>query len=110
MSLSEKQCVPCRGGIPALSREEIEPYLEQVSRWQLAEQANRISRTFNFPDFKTALRFVNHVGELAEEMGHHPEIQFGWGHASVEIWTHKIGGLHENDFILAARIDQLPEG
>lgn len=110
MSLADTRCVPCRGGIPALAREEIAPYLEQVEHWQLSEQANHIHRDFTFPDFRTALTFVNHVGELAETMGHHPEIRFGWGHARIEIWTHKIGGLHENDFVLAARIDQLPEG
>lgn len=109
MSLSDKRCVPCKGDVPALTRDEIQPLLQQVDGWELAEQANRIRRTFAFPDFRTALTFVNHVGELAEEMGHHPEIRFGWGHASVEIWTHKIGGLHENDFVLAARIDTLPE-
>ena len=109
MSLSDKRSVPCRGDVPALTRDEIQPLLQQVEGWELAEQANRIRRKFTFPDFRTALTFVNHVGELAEEMGHHPEISFGWGHASVEIWTHKIGGLHENDFVLAARIDTLPE-
>lgn len=108
MSLADSRCVPCKGGIPALTREEIQPYLEQVNEWELAPQANRIKRDFTFADFQSALRFVNQVGELAEDMGHHPEIQFGWGHASIEIWTHKIGGLHENDFILAARVDQLP--
>ncbi|GAA0790317.1 4a-hydroxytetrahydrobiopterin dehydratase [Marinobacterium sediminicola] len=109
MSLADKRCVPCRGGVPTLSREEIAPYLEQVENWQLSENASRIRREFSFPDFNTALTFVNHVGRLAEEMGHHPEICFGWGYASVEIWTHKIGGLHENDFVLAAKIDRLPE-
>ncbi len=109
MSLAEKRCVPCRGGVPTLTREEIAPYLEQVEHWELSENASRIRREFSFPDFNTALTFVNHVGHLAEEMGHHPEICFGWGYARVEIWTHKIGGLHENDFVLAARIDRLPE-
>lgn len=109
MTLADKRCVPCKGGVPTLSREEIAPYLEQVDDWQLSENASRIRREFRFPDFNTALTFVNHVGRLAEEMGHHPEICFGWGYARVEIWTHKIGGLHENDFVLAARIDRLPE-
>lgn len=109
MSLADKRCVPCRGGVPALKREEITPYLEQLEDWELSDNASRIRRRFTFPDFNTALTFVNHVGRLAEEMGHHPEICFGWGHADVEIWTHKIGGLHENDFVLAARIDCLPE-
>jgi len=109
MSLAEKRCIPCHGGAAALSREEIAPYLEQVPHWELSSQANRIRREFSFPDFNTALTFVNHVGALAEAQGHHPEICFGWGHADIEIWTHKIGGLHENDFILAAQIDLLPE-
>lgn len=109
MSLADKRCVPCKGGIPALKREEIEPYLQQLDHWTLSDNASHIRREFTFADFNTALAFVNHVGHLAEAMGHHPEILFGWGHATVEIWTHKIGGLHENDFVLAARIDHLPE-
>jgi len=109
MSLADTRCVPCRGGIPALSREDIAPYMDQIEGWELADNASRIRREFSFADFNTALTFVNHVGQLAEAMGHHPEICFGWGYASVEIWTHKIGGLHENDFVLAAQIDRLPE-
>jgi len=109
MSLAEKRCIPCHGDTSALTRESAEQYLEQVKDWSLSDNASRVYREFMFPDFKTALGFAAHVGELAEEAGHHPEICFGWGHARVEIWTHKIGGLHENDFILAARIDNLKE-
>ncbi|MBV0934344.1 4a-hydroxytetrahydrobiopterin dehydratase [Marinobacterium weihaiense] len=109
MSLADKRCTPCRGGVPALTREEITPYLQQLDGWALSDNASRIARDFAFADFNTALTFVNHVGRIAEEMGHHPEVSFGWGHARVEIWTHKIGGLHENDFVFAARVDRLPE-
>jgi len=109
MLLAEKRCIPCHGGVSALTRKDAENYLKQVQGWSLSDNASRIHREFIFPDFKTALTFADHVGELAEEAGHHPEICFGWGYAKVEIWTHKVGGLHENDFILAAQIDALEE-
>lgn len=109
MSLAEKRCIPCHGDVTAFTREQSEAYLKHLQRWSLTEDASHIYREFTFPDFRTALTFVNHVGALAEEAGHHPDICFGWAHASIKLWTHKIGGLHENDFILAARIDQLPE-
>lgn len=107
MSLAEKQCVPCRGGVDPLGREEAQDLLAQVPDWTLSDDAARISRAFSFKNFAQALAFVNRVGEISEKQDHHPEISFGWGHVEIEIWTHKIGGLHENDFILAARIDGL---
>ena len=106
MSLSSKSCTPCRGGIDPMTRQQAEQYLAETPGWHLSEDATRIRREFRFKSFVEAQSFVNRVGDLAEQEGHHPEISFGWGHAEVEIWTHKIGGLHENDFILAAKIDQ----
>ena len=106
MSLSTKTCTPCQGGVEPLERSEAERLRAETPDWQLSDDARRIRREFKFRNFAQAQAFVNKVGELAEEQGHHPEISFGWGHAEVEIWTHKIGGLHENDFILAAKIDQ----
>lgn len=105
MSLSSKTCTPCRGGVDPMSRDEAREYLDQVPDWSLSGDGSRIRREYKFKNFAQALEFVNKVGELAEGEGHHPEVSFGWGHAEVEIWTHKIGGLHQNDFILAAKID-----
>jgi len=86
---------------------ELAAYAAQVPDWRVAEQ-HHLERVFLFPDFKTALEFVNQVGELAEQQGHHPELLLGWGRVEVRIWTHKINGLSESDFILAAKIDRLP--
>ncbi|WP_440995398.1 4a-hydroxytetrahydrobiopterin dehydratase [Arhodomonas sp. SL1] len=105
MSLSEKHCVPCQGGIPPMDRDEAERHREQLPDWEITGEPMRLRRAFRFRNFQQALDFVNRVGEIAEAEQHHPEIHFGWGHVEVEIWTHKINGLHENDFILAAKID-----
>jgi 4a-hydroxytetrahydrobiopterin dehydratase len=107
MSLTEKVCLPCQGGMPPLTREEAEKIGVQTPEWSLPEDATRISRSFRFSDFAEAQTFVNKVGDLAEAEGHHPDISFGWGYADIVLYTHKINGLHENDFILAAKIDQL---
>lgn len=106
--LASKSCVACRGDAPPLSRDEASAYLEQAPDWALADDPMRIRRRFEFRNFREALAFVNRVGESAEAENHHPEIHFGWGYADIEIFTHKINGLHENDFILAAKIDALP--
>ena len=107
MDLTEKVCVPCKGGIPALPCAEAKRLLAQTPAWSLSEACNRINRSFKFDDFVTTLDFINQVASIAEEEKHHPEISFGWGHAEIVIYTHKINGLHENDFILAAKIDLL---
>jgi 4a-hydroxytetrahydrobiopterin dehydratase len=104
MGLSEKTCVPCRGGVPPLTGEEIEPLARQVEDWSVVDN-HHIQKSFTFPDFQLALEFVNKVGGIAEEQGHHPDIELSWGRAGVTIWTHKIDGLTESDFILAAKID-----
>ena len=105
--LVEKTCTPCRGGIPPLTRPEGEALLAQASEWALMDEARRIERTFRFRNFREALAFVKQVGELAEAEGHHPDISFGWGYATVSLRTKKIKGLHENDFIMATKIDRL---
>jgi len=107
MGLTAKTCVPCRGGVAPLSRVEAEGYLGEVPEWSLTHEATRVERRFRFPDFVSALDFVDKVGALAEDQGHHPDISFGWGYAQVVFYTHKIKGLHENDFIMAAKVDAL---
>jgi 4a-hydroxytetrahydrobiopterin dehydratase len=110
MALTEKTCVPCRGRIPPLTENQAYVFAQEVPEWQLTHDATRIERPFRFADFVAALGFVNKVGALAEEEGHHPDIAFGWGYANVELYTHKIKGLHENDFIMAAKIDAIASG
>jgi len=108
-TLVEKTCTPCRGGIPPLTQEEAETFLGQAPGWALRDEAHRIERTFRFKNFREALTFVQQVGELAESEGHHPEISFGWGYVIVSLRTKKIKGLHENDFIMAAKINRLAQ-
>lgn len=105
-NLAEKVCVPCRGGVPPLTEAERQPLLKQVPDWEVVE-GHHLSRNYEFDDFQAALNFTNACGKVAEQQAHHPEITVGWGHARVEIWTHKIDGLTESDFILAAKLDQL---
>lgn len=109
MDLSQKTCIPCQGGEPTLSQEEVFTYLKDLKGgWSLERDPDKIVRTFEFADFSTALEFVNKVGEIAESEGHHPNIYIhSYKRVRLELWTHKIGGLHENDFILAAKIDKL---
>ncbi len=104
--LAAKTCVPCRGGVPPLKGEDLSILQNQVDGWNIIEQ-HHLTKTFKFPDFRGALKFVNRVGELAEEQGHHPDIFLAWGKVEITTWTHKINGLTESDFILAAKIDQL---
>ena len=105
--LTAKICAPCRGGIPPLLSEEAEKLLTQAAGWALEGDAHHIFRRFKFGDFADALAFVNMVGALAEQEGHHPDITFGWGYVEITIFSHEIDGLHENDFILAAKINQI---
>ena len=104
--LAEKTCVPCRGGVPPLKGKELDTFHKQVPQWEVANE-HHLHRVFKFPDFKQALDFVNRVGALAEEQGHHPDILLTWGKAEITLWTHKIDGLTESDFIMAAKIDRL---
>lgn len=105
-NLASRECVPCRGGVPPMQGDEIKKFAEQLKGWDVIEE-HHLRKIFEFKDFREALAFVNRVGELAEEQGHHPDISFGWGRAEITIWTHKIDGLTESDFILAAKIDKL---
>src|SRR3989344_4263361 len=107
MTLSQKHCVPCEGGVMPLFRTKAEEYLKDISDWSLSEDAKKISKTFTFKNFKEALGFANKVGDIAEAEGHHPDMLVGWGKVHIELTTHAIGGLSENDFILAAKIDAL---
>jgi 4a-hydroxytetrahydrobiopterin dehydratase len=104
--LASKTCVPCRGGIPPLAGRELEALSRETPQWQVID-GHHITRSFKFPDFAQALAFVNKVGAIAEEQGHHPDILLAWGKADITTWTHKINGLTESDFILAAKIDKL---
>ncbi|HTX15511.1 MAG TPA: 4a-hydroxytetrahydrobiopterin dehydratase [Candidatus Baltobacteraceae bacterium] len=104
--LATKDCVPCRGGVPPLAGKELDALAQQVPNWKVVD-GHHITRAFTFPDFKQALAFVNKVGYIAEAQGHHPDILLSWGKAEVTTCTHKINGLTESDFILAAKIDTL---
>ena len=106
MSLSEKVCEPCRGGIPPLTSDEISPLLSQISGWEVIE-SHHLLKEYTFPNFKEALAFTNKVGALAEDVGHHPDIYLAWGKVIITVWTHKIDGLAEADFIFAAKCDTL---
>jgi len=109
-ALAEKSCTPCRGGIPPLTAEEAEGLRTQAPDWTLLDDAKRIERTYRFRNFREAFNFVERAAALAEEEAHHPEIRFGWGFATVSLQTKKIKGLHENDFIMAAKLDRLAAG
>ena len=102
--LANRNCVPCRGDTPPLKGEELDGLRRQVPDWEVVEE-HHLRRVFKFKNFREALGFVNRVGELAEEQGHHPDISFGWGYAEVTVFTHKIDGLTESDFVFAAKVD-----
>ena len=104
--LADKKCVPCRGGTPPLKGKELEELHADVPKWTIINE-HHIQREFRFPDFKQALEFVNRVGELAENEGHHPDILLAWGKVGITLWTHTIDGLTESDLIMAAKIDRL---
>jgi 4a-hydroxytetrahydrobiopterin dehydratase len=108
--LAGKTCTPCRGGVPPMEQTEAERYLREAPGWALMNGGKRIERKFQLKNFRDALALVNRIGALAEDEGHHPDISFGWGHVTVSLHTHKIKGLHENDFIMAAKINRLAEG
>ena len=108
--LSEKKCVPCEGNIPAFDYSEIHKYLKKVNDWEVKQSEKKnyyLEKNFKFKNFLKSQKFVNKVGEISEQEGHHPDILFGWGYAKIRITTHAIEGLSENDFILAAKIDQI---
>ena len=108
--LHNKNCIPCRGGIPSFDISEIHKYLKKVDGWDVKKNESEsyfIEKNFKFKNFLESQQFVNKVGNIAETESHHPDIIFGWGYARVQIFTHKIKGLVESDFILAAKIDKI---
>ncbi|MFV2062994.1 MAG: 4a-hydroxytetrahydrobiopterin dehydratase [Chloroflexota bacterium] len=108
-TLTQMRCVACRKGEPTLTDDEIEAVGDQIPDWEVmeAEGIKRVTRVFTFPDFIQALGFTDGVGALAEQEGHHPALLTEWGRVTVSWWTHKIGGLHRNDLIMAAKTDEL---
>jgi len=108
-SLAAKSCVPCRGGIPPLAEEKARELVAGAPEWSLEEGGTRLKRRFEFQGFRAAMEFVNRVADIAEEEAHHPDIAIHWNKVDLVLWTHKIGGLHENDFIVAAKVDRLLE-
>jgi 4a-hydroxytetrahydrobiopterin dehydratase len=104
-SLADQTCVPCKGGVPPLAAGRVEELLKQVSGWEAVDGHHLIKR-WRRKDFKEALDLVNRFGRIAEEQGHHPELRFSWGWVEARIWTHKIDGLTESDFVLAAKLDR----
>src|SRR5213082_3217431 len=106
MDLADKNCVPCRGGVPALTADEIKPLIASLSGWQV-EDNKKLIKSYEFKDFMGPVRFCNAIAEIAEEEGHHPDLYVRWGELRAYIWTHKVDGLTESDFILAAKIDRV---
>ena len=106
MKLNEKKCVPCEGGVPKLSPSEAESFLKELGNWNLSQQ--KLYKKYKFKDFVEAMKFVNRMAEIAEQEGHHPDFTVHYNEVEVSVWTHAVGGLTENDFILAAKIDSLP--
>ena len=104
--LASKTCEACRSDTPPMQSNEIGELSPQIPDWEVVED-HHLRRAFKFKNFREALDFVNNVGELAEEQGHHPELHFGWGHVELEVWTHKINGLTQSDFVFAAKVDRL---
>ncbi len=109
IDLAQRECIPCKGGVPPLSRSECEALLGALDGdWELRHDPHDyIEKTYRFKNFRDALDYVNRVGELAERIGHHPDVYLSWGRVKLQIWTHKIGGLTESDFIFAAKCERL---
>lgn len=107
--LRQKKCVPCEGGVPKLTPNEAAEQIQKLQGWELTHNAERIRKKWTVKNFLAGMRFFNDVARVAEAEGHHPDLHLeGYRNVSIEIWTHAIGGLSENDFILAAKIDELP--
>lgn len=106
-SLHTKACIPCQGGVPSLRGLAAEKLLAKVGSWHFSDENKKIQRKFTFANFMDAQNFAQKVGNIAESENHHPDICYGWGYCTITLYTHKIGGLHENDFIVAAKINKL---
>ena len=108
--LADKKCIPCEGGIPSFDLKEIHKYLKKIDGWHVKSDDSKtyyLQKDFKFQNFLQSQNFVNRVGKIAEDESHHPDIWFGWGYAKIKIFTHAIKGLHESDFILAAKVDKI---
>ena len=103
--LAQKDCVPCKGGVAPLTREQFDPLLKQLGGWSV-ERDHHLVKSYSFSDFAKGLEFVNRVGEMADKQGHHPDVYLSWGKVRIEVWTHKINGLTESDFVFAAKADE----
>jgi 4a-hydroxytetrahydrobiopterin dehydratase len=104
MSLTTKKCVPCEGGTPSLTEQESNSLLKEIPSWTIKD--NKVYKQFSFKDFVGAIKFINKVADIAEQEGHHPDIKISWNKVDIELWTHAIDGLSENDFIVAAKIEE----
>lgn len=105
--LVKKRCIPCEGGVPALTKKQAEELLKQVKDWSLVDEAHLLAKSFRFKDFAQAMAFANKVAAIAEEENHHPDLAISWGSVTVELMTHAVEGLSENDFIVASKVDQI---
>lgn len=105
--LAQKECVPCRGGVPPVQGEELEELLAELDGGWRVVDGHHLEKVFEFEDWAAAQEFVNRVGDLAEAQGHHPDLHLSWGRVGVELWTHKIDGLTESDFVMAAKIEEV---
>lgn len=105
--LSKKKCIPCEGGVKALTFDELEDYKNEVPDWEIMDDGKSIKKRLKFSNFVKSLEFVNKVALIAEEENHHPDIEFGWGYCVITMQTHSVGGLHENDFIVASKINEI---
>ncbi len=106
MDLAERTCIPCRGGVPPMTPQQIAELLPHLQGWTVVDN-HHLVKSYRFPDFASALEFVNRVGALAEEQNHHPDICLSWGKVDISLWTHKINGLSESDFVFAAKVDRI---
>jgi 4a-hydroxytetrahydrobiopterin dehydratase len=108
--LAKMDCVPCKGGIPPMTDDQAEQWLARLGGdWKVVD-THHLYKVYRFKNFRQALDFTNRIGELAEQVGHHPDLELAWGKVGVTLWTHKIGGLSETDFVFAAKVDELPRG
>lgn len=108
-ALADEECVPCQGGVDPLDGEELDELADELDNdWEVIDQ-HHLEKQYSFPDFKTALAFVNKIGDEAERQGHHPDIELSWGSVTVTLYTHKIDGMHRTDFVMAAKIDRIHE-
>ncbi|MGD9765590.1 MAG: 4a-hydroxytetrahydrobiopterin dehydratase [Candidatus Binatia bacterium] len=104
-SLADRQCVPCRGGVPPLTEEQVRPLLAEIDGWSAVE-LHHLEKTYRVKNFAEALELLNRIAAIAEEQNHHPDLTMAWGRVGVQIWTHKINGLTESDFVFAAKCDR----